>query len=212
MTNAITDATKNALLDSAVAGGLTTTPHLALFTGIPPVVGSNEVTGGSPAYARQPHIWSAAAAGSKAMSGSEVFDVPGGATIKAIATLDALTAGTLKAWSPAGAGPRLAVSVDAAGVTNNDIFSEAHGLVAGNSVLFWDSYNAGLPAGLAEDTEYFVIATGLTADTFRVSATLGGSAVDLTDEGVGDAQKFTPETFGGQGTYTVSAFTVALPG
>ena len=213
MTNVLPDATKNALLDSAVAGGLLTTPHLSLHTGFPPTTGpGNEVTGGSPAYARQVMAWSAASAGSKAMTGTEVFDVPAGTTVRAIATYDALTAGTQKAWSPAGAAARVAISVDAAGVTNNDIFSEAHGMVAGNSVLFWDTYNQGLPAGLAEDTEYFVIATGLTADAFRVSATLGGSAVDLTDEGVGDAQKFTPEVYGAQGTYTASTFTVALPG
>jgi hypothetical protein len=213
VTNVLPDATKNALLDSAVAGGLNTTPHLSLHTGFPPA-GGNEVTGGSPAYARQPMTWAAASGGSRAMSGTETFDVPAGTTVRAVATYDALTTGTQKAWSPAGASPRIAISVDAAGVTNNDIFSEAHGLVAGNSILFWatEQGNAGLPAGLSEDTEYFVIATGLTADAFRVSTTLGGSAVDLTDEGVGDGQKFTPETFAGQGTYTVSTFVVSLPG
>lgn len=214
MTNVLPDATKNALLDSAVAGALNTTPHLSLHTGFPPA-GGNEITGGSPAYARQPHTWSSASAGAKAMAGTEVFDVPAGATVRAVATYDALTTGTQKAWSPAGASARVAIGVpDAAAVTANTIYSEAHGLVAGNSVLFWatEQGNAGLPAGLVEDTEYFVIATGLTADAFQVSATLGGSAVDITDEGVGDAQKFTPETYGAQGTYTASTFTVSLPG
>jgi hypothetical protein len=211
MTNVLPDATKNALLDSAVAGGLNTTPHLSLHTGFPPA-GGNELTGGSPAYARQPHTWAAASGGSRSMTGTETFDVPAGTTVRAVATYDALTVGTQKAWSPAGAAARIAISVDAAGVTNNDIFSEAHGLVAGNSILFWDSYNAGLPAGIVEDTEYFVIATGITADTFRISTTLGGAALDITDEGVGDGQKFTPEVFAGQGTYTVSTFTVSLPG
>jgi hypothetical protein len=214
MTNVLPDATKNALLDSAVAGGLLTTPHLSLHTGFPPA-GGNEVTGGSPAYARQPMAWSAASAGSKAMTGTEIFDVPAGTTVRAIATYDALTAGTQKAWSPAGASARISINVpDAAAVTANTIYSEAHGLASGNSILFWatEQGNAGLPAGLAEDTEYFVIATGLTADAFQVSATIGGAAVDITDEGVGDAQKFIPETYGAQGTYTASTFTVSLPG
>jgi hypothetical protein len=210
VTNIFTDACKNALLDSAVAGGLLTTPHLSLHTGFPPA-GGNEVTGGSPAYARQPFTWSSAASGSKAIAAAELFDVPA-TTVRAVAVYDALTAGTQKVWLPAGSAARIAISVDAAGVTNNDIFSEAHGLVSTNSVVFWDTYNAGLPAGLAEDTEYFVIATGITADTFRVSATLGGAAIDITDEGVGDCQKFTPEVFAAQGTYNVSAFTVSLPG
>jgi hypothetical protein len=213
VTNILPDATKNALLDSAVAGGLVTTgTHMGLHTAFPPTTG-NETTGGSPAYARQPITWAAAASGSKSISGTETFDVPA-TTVRAIGIWSQLATGggTLVASLPAGSAARIAISVDAAGVTNNDIFSEAHGLAAGNSILFWDTHNAGLPAGLAEDTEYFVIATGITADTFRVSTTFGGAAVDLTDEGVGDAQKFTPEVFAGQGTYQVSAFTVTLPG
>jgi len=211
MTAVLPDATKNALLDSAVAGGLTTTPHMSLHTAFPPS-GANEVTGGSPAYARQPFTFSSAASGAKSASAAETFDVPAGTTVRAVATYDALTSGTQKAWSPAGASARRAFSVDSAGVTNNDIFSPAHGLAAGNSVLFWPTVGASLPTGLSEDTEYFVIATGLATDSFRVSATLGGSAVDITAIGDGDVQKFTPEVFAGQGTYQVTTFTVSLPG
>jgi hypothetical protein len=125
---------------------------------------------------------------------------------------DALTAGTQKCWSPAGAAARRAITVVAADLAGNTIQSPAHGLVAGNSVLFWATIGAGLPAGLSEDTEYFVIAAGLTADVFEVSTTLGGSAVDITAIGDGDVQKFTPEVFAAQGTYQVSAFNVSLPG
>ena len=211
MTAVITDACKNALLDSAVAAGLLTTPHMSLHTAFPPS-GANEVAGGSPAYARQPFTWSPAATGAKSIAAPELFDIPAGTTVRAVAAYDAITAGTQKAWSPAGASARRAFSVDSAGVTSNDIFSPAHGLAAGNSVLFWPTIGAGLPTGLAEDTEYFVIAAGLTTDAFRVSTTLGGAAVDITAIGDGDAQKFTPEVFAGQGTYQVSTFTVSLPG
>src|SRR6266540_6517032 len=211
MTNVLPDATKNALLDSAVAGGLLTTPFLSLHTGFPPA-GGNEVTGGSPAYARKSITWNAAAAGSKSIAAAQTFDVPA-TTVRAVATYDASTAGTQKAWSPAGASARVSINVpDTTAVTANLIYSEAHGLVSGNSVLFWDDFNSGLPNGLVEDTEYFVIATGLTADAFSVSATLGGSAFDITGIGVGTCQKFTPEVFAGQGTYTASTFSVALPG
>jgi hypothetical protein len=214
VTNILPDATKNALLDSAVAGGLVTTgTHMGLHTAFPPTTG-NETTGGSPAYARQPIVWATASAGSKAITGSETFDVPA-TTVRAVGIWSQLATGggTLVASLPAGSSARIAISVpDATAVTANTIYSEAHGLVAGNSVLFWDTHNAGLPAGISEDTEYFVIATGLTADAFQVSATLGGAAIDITDEGVGDCQKFTPEVFAAQGTYQVSAFTVTLPG
>lgn len=211
MTNVLPDATKNALLDSAVAGGLLTTPFLSLHTAFPPGTG-NEVTGGTPAYARKSITWNAAATGSKAIAASQTFDVPLSTTIRAVATYDASTAGTQKAWSPAGASARRAFDVTAAGVTANTIDSPAHGLVAGNSVLVWTTIGAALPTGLSEDTEYFVIAAGLTTDVFSLSATLGGSAIDITAIGDGDVQKFTPEVFAGQGTYTVSSFSVSLPG
>jgi hypothetical protein len=212
MTAVLTDLCKNALLDSAVAAGLTTTPFLSLHTGFPPA-GGNELTGGSPAYARKSFTWSAAATGSKVSSAAQTFDVAAATTVRAIAVYDASTAGTQKAWSPAGAAARRAMAVtNSTDVTNNDIWSPAHGLASGNSVLFWATIGAVLPAGLAEDTEYFVIATGLTTDAFRVSATLGGASIDITAIGDGDVQKFVPEVFAGQGTYQVTTFTVSLPG
>lgn len=208
MTAIMTDACKNALLDSAVAGGLLTTPFLSLHTGFPPA-GGNEVTGGSPAYARKSFTWSAAATGSKAISAAQTFDVPA-TTVRAVAVYDASTAGTQKVWMPAGSTARRAFSVDAADVTANTITSAGHGLANGNSVLVWATIGAVLPTPLVEDTEYFVV--GATTDTFQLSATLGGAAIDLTAIGDGDVQKFTPEVFAAQGTYQVSAFTVSLPG
>jgi len=214
MTAVIPDTTKNALLDSAVSGGLVTSgTHLAAFTSFPPAIGGNEVNGGSPAYARKAITWGASSAGAKAIAASQTFDVPAGTTIRAIGVCSALTAGSLIAWSPAGASTRRAMSVtDSTDVTNNDIWSPAHGLTTGDRVLFWATIGASLPGGLAEDTEYFVIAAGLTTDSFRVSTTSGGSAVDITSIGDGDVQKFVAEVFAGQGTYQATAFSVALPG
>lgn len=62
---------KNALLDHL--GTLIT--HLGLANG------ATELTGGSPAYARQPCAWSAAAGGVMALAGPETFDVPAGSTV-----------------------------------------------------------------------------------------------------------------------------------
>jgi hypothetical protein len=215
VTNTLPDTTKNAMLNSAASGGLVTSAtHLALFTGFPPTIGSNEVTGGSPAYARKPATWTATAAAGAIVPATgtpATFDVPA-TTVRAVAAVTALTAGSIIAWTPAGASARRACSVDAAGVTANDVTSAAHGLVAGNSVLFWAAVGASLPTGLAEDVEYFVIATGLATDTFRVSTTLGGSAVDITAIGDGDVQKFTPEVSAAQATYQVTQMTVSLPG
>jgi len=54
-----------------------------------------EITGGSPAYARQATAFGAAADGSMAMTGTETFDIPAGATVNYHAAFSASTAGTL---------------------------------------------------------------------------------------------------------------------
>lgn len=61
--------------------------------------------------------------------------------------------------------------------------TSAHGLIAGDRIRV--SSAGTLPAGLSAATNYFVIASGLTTTAFKVSATSGGSAVDITDTGTG---------------------------
>lgn len=84
-------------------------------------------------------------------------------------------------------GPKKLKHVPVSGVTvvaATDLFSSTgHGLVSGIPVIF--STTGTLPAGLALNTTYYVIASGLTANDFRVSATLGGSTIDVTDTGTG---------------------------
>ncbi len=209
MSAILTDICKNAMLDSAVAGA----PGTALFLGLHTTLGSagTEVTGGSPAYARKAITWNAAATGSKDIAAAVTFDVPAG-TIVAVQLWSASTAGTSRAWMPAGSSARRAFSVIAGDLAGNTIQSPGHGLTTDNRVVFWPTIGAALPTGLAEDTGYWVIATGLTTDVFSVSTTQGGAAVDITAIGDGDVQKFTPEVFAAQGTYQVTSFAVSLPG
>ena len=61
------------------------------------------------------------------------------------------------------------------------ITSAGHGLSDGDLVKF--STTNTLPAGLSVNTAYFVI--NKTTDTFQVSLTSGGTAVDITDTGTG---------------------------
>lgn len=53
-----------------------------------------------------------------------------------------------------------------------------HGYAADRPIKF--SSTGYLPTGITAGTTYYVISTGLTADTFQFSATVGGSAVDTT--------------------------------
>ena len=67
--------------------------------------------------------------------------------------------------------------------TSDLITRTAHGLAIGDRVRFTTTTT--LPAGLSLLTDYYVIASGLTANDFKVSTTNGGSAVDITDTGTG---------------------------
>lgn len=54
----------------------------------------NEVTGGSPAYARKAITWNAASSGNLDNNANPVFDVPGGTTIRRIGFFSASSGGT----------------------------------------------------------------------------------------------------------------------
>ena len=88
------DATaKNVMLDALGAVAV----RVALHSGDPGAANAadNELTGGSPAYARQAIAWNAAAAGSMDDStNGVVFDVPAGVTVSWISLWN--TAGTVR--------------------------------------------------------------------------------------------------------------------
>jgi len=86
-----TDSDKNDQLDGT---GIT---HVSLHTADP--TAGNEVSGGSPAYARKAITFNAAATGEKEDDGTILtFDVPAGTTVTHIGYYDALTVGTLKGY------------------------------------------------------------------------------------------------------------------
>lgn len=67
------------------------------------------------------------------------------------------------------------------GVAATDLFtSTAHGYVAGDRVVFSGAGTGG--AGITKGQEYYVIASGLTANDFKVSTTSGGSTIDFTTD------------------------------
>lgn len=70
--------------------------------------------------------------------------------------------------------------------TTDLLTAAAHGLANGDIVLI-DGAGT-LPGGLTTNTRYFVINS--TTDTFKLSLTLGGTAIDLTTDGTG-AMSFT---------------------
>lgn len=100
---------------------------------------------------------------------------------------DAATAGNLVGIGLLDADPPIL------GVGNVDdtIDAYAHGLSTDQRVFVMAAPGALLPSGLAENTAYFVLAAGLTADVFKLSTSSGGAAVNVT---VGGASMFMPYT------------------
>lgn len=192
----LTDAARNGMVDGLAA--LVT--HIALLD-----TSLTELTGGSPAYARKAITETAGASGQAANNAGLVFDIPAGATVAAVGFRTALTAGTDLGWWPVdGTSPatvKLATCI-AADVTANTVTSPAHGLTNGQRVVLVPAVAGSLPAGLGSTTFYFVV--GATTDTFQVSLTSGGAAVDITGAGVLFVARCTPETYAAQGTYTVA--------
>lgn len=168
--------------------------------------GANELAGGTPPYARKGLAWAAASAGSKATSASAVFDVPALNTVRWVGLWDAVTAGTFLGMTPNGGGvPQDFVLPDA---TADVLECVAHGFVNNDAVVVWAVAGDPLPTPLAEGTVYFVI--NATTDDLQLSATSGGAAVAITAIGAGMLQKIVPETFGAQGTHTITSATMSL--
>lgn len=168
--------------------------------------GTNEVTGGSPAYARKAATWAAAASGAKATSGSMAFDVPAAASVAWVGFWDAVTSGNFLGMTPNGGGTPQAFVMDDS--TADVLECVAHGFSNTNTVVLWAVPGDALPTGLAEGTIYYVI--NATTDDLQLSATSGGAAIALSSIGAGFIQRIVVEAFGGQGTHTVTTATMSL--
>jgi hypothetical protein len=66
----------------------------SLHSADPGATGTNEIAGGTPAYARKSITWNSASAGALDSSNQPVFDVEGGDTVAFVGLWSASTAGT----------------------------------------------------------------------------------------------------------------------
>lgn len=189
-----TTTAKNAMLDALRV--LMT--HTSLHSSFPGSTGLNEITGGS--YARQATSYNAAAAGETALTAAELFDVPAGSTVAWIGAWGALSGGTFYAYAPNGSTGVFDFTADA---TTDIITAPAHGFANGDTVTF---YGGTPPGGLTEGTVYFV--RDVTTDTFKVAATNGGAAINLTSVGsqLCVVSKIVTETFAAAGQVNVTTF------
>lgn len=176
--------------------GITT---VSAHSAYPGDTGANELAGGT--YARKGIGYAAAAAKSMSSNAQPVLDIPGGATVAWIGRWDAAPA--YMGCAPVGGSPK-EYTVD---VAANRIQVDAHGLVAGDKVVF---FAGSAPGGIVEGDIYYVVSP--TANDFQVAAAEGGAATDLTAKPGSSAQvsKIVPETYASAGTFQVTADTVAL--
>lgn len=111
-------------------------------------------------------------------------------------TAHGYTAGDMLRFSglTGGAGIKQALSQAVTGVAATNLFtSAAHGLIAGDVVKFTGITGG---AGLSASKAYFVLASGLTANDFKVSTTPTGLELDFTtDLTVGTLTKPNPTYF-----------------
>lgn len=189
--------------------------HIGIGSLSDPGTGTNanavEATGGSPAYARQAVTWGTSATGQVTNTNAMTFDVPPG-TYGFYLGFSALTGntGTYAAYFPFGGTAKGFGTVDTAGVTANAVQSAGHGLANGDRLMVFNVFAESAPAGLTEGTIYHVV--GATTDTFQVSLTAGGAAVDITGTGELFFQKVVAETFGGQGQIVLGIGQLVLDG
>lgn len=185
-----TDA-KNEMLN-----GLSVT-SLSLHSAYPGTTGANEISGGS--YTRET-VSFGAASGEVRTASSVVFDVPA-STVSWVA---GWAGSTCKFAVPNGASPKEFV----AEASTDLIHCPAHGYSDTQTVVF---YGGTAPAGTTAGTTYYV--RDATTNSFKVAATSGGAAIDLTDAGSSGCMvsRISAQTYASADTHTISSATLGLP-
>ncbi|WP_018503092.1 hypothetical protein [Parafrankia discariae] len=193
----LTDAVKNAALDQAA----TLMGYLAVHSAYS-ASGANESS-----TARQAIAWDAASGAVVAMTGTESLAMPDGSTGAWLGLWTAVTGGVFRGMLPnsGGEAPR-----QFAAATTDTLTSPGHGYSNGQRVTVLPGVGGAVPAGLTVGAHYWVI--NAATDTLQLSATQGGSAVDITAAGSGLVQRIRVETFDAAGTINVNAMTLTLAG
>lgn len=196
----LTTAGGNALLTSGKAGFT----HLGALTDCV----SAEVSGGS--YARQAVAWGTAS-GKKALNtGALAVPIPAGTTVQSLGLFDASTAGNLLGVIGYGSTGQPVSGIATVDATTDLFLSKAHGLTTDDRVFFSTVNGEAIPTGVVVGTPYFVLASGLTTDAFKISAASGGSALDVTVSGEAAFWKTVFNTFASAGNLTIAISAAAI--
>ena len=195
----ITYAADYMLNQWAANHGLYMSAHSAYSTS-----GAHELTGGS--YARVAVTWTSASANSLSLSTSYTINAPAGSTIAWIGFWDASSGGNFQGMFPnAGGGANYTFSAPS---STDILLAPGSGYAVTQPVVVLPSGGSVLPTGLTAGTVYYVSAP--SSDSFKLSATSGGSAINLTADGSGYVQLIIVQAYGSAGTFTVTPGTLSL--
>lgn len=183
-------AARNAAMDAV------TIDTMSLHSGFPGETGANELTGGG--YAQQTTSFNASSGGVRTLATAETFTVGPGHVVRWIGLW---IGATFRGYSPNGGSPQ-EFDVDAA---TDVVTCRTHGFSDTNTIVF---YGGTVPSPLVEGTVYYV--RDATADTFKVAATSGGAAIDLTGTGASDCvvSRIFEDSYAGADTHQITAFTI----
>ena len=90
MASVLTNNAKHVMLDQLASVAV----FASLHNGDPSTTGANEISGGSPAYARKAITWNAASGGALDNNANPVFDVPASTTVSYVGLWSASSGGT----------------------------------------------------------------------------------------------------------------------
>lgn len=181
---------RNAAMDAV------TIDSMSLHSGFPGETGANELSGSG--YARQTTSFNASSGGVRTLATAETFTVGAGQTVRWIGLW---VGSTFRGYSPNGGSPQefsVAIATDV-------VTCLGHGYADTNTIVF---YGGTVPSPLVEGTVYYV--RDATTDTFKVAATAGGAAIDLTGAGAGDCvvSRIFEDAYAGADTHQITAFTI----
>jgi hypothetical protein len=188
-------ATKNNMLDGQPID------TMSLHSGFPGSTGANEISGGAPAYARKSATVAAASGGSRSLSSAINFDVPA-STIKWLGFYNGAT--YVECAPNGGKTPKNFMAIPSTDV----VYSTGHGYTDGTKITF---YNGTPPGGLTEGVTYFT--RDGTTDSFKVAATLGGAAIDLTSASSFGCVvcEIVEDVYASQGVHQVATGSISIP-
>lgn len=204
-TPTVRDAMLNAILGLPAVAVAT---HASLHSAIPDETGSNEISGGSPAYARLPIAFTPASNGRLVKSASPAvqFNVPSATTVAYVGLWTSAVGGVFLQYSPVSGDP---LNVALASSATNDLSAPGHGLLDNDRLLVSAFTGLSTPPGLPPGV-YFVVNSAPNA--FKLASVLDGTPIDITADGVIVYQRIRIDVFSSQGTLTVSSLTLGLDG